>query len=342
MLAIFACLYLISCKHPVSHFVIPNFIEIDNVSIRDNHLGDFSVYVFHLPTYKQQESCYSIGVCLSFESDSCFVINEQDICATIGKDTLRHSGWGLLYNRNSTYNGKIFCTPSFFKNTNADNLDTIFFTLAQQLEVPKGKNTLYCLFDGSRFVSPIRINAFLSGLKTSFIAMELKPEKTVVYNQNVRLVKWDEKTIIREKDSLCICLSRQPLKKSNNELICLLYFDTFGKLIINKNKFVGKKKQKNISHFIFNPNYIDLGSRDTSYCVEVLDNIPLSFLKPFGHEKSYISQAHILFKIKRKDGGIFENIPDLFFSPNNILLKDDIPILKDTIEFKGIVSPFIE
>lgn len=339
--AIFACLNLLSCNHPLPYFVLPNFIETDNANSRNENIGDYSIYLTHLPNHYRSESYTSCGVYLSFQSDSCFDINEHDICATIGKNTISFEGWGLLYNKDSTYNGNPFFTPSFSKSKNINNFDTSFPSLAQKLEVPKGNNVLFCSFGSFLFSSPIRVSVSLRGVQTNPVVLELKPERAVIYNLSERLVKWDEKTIVKENDSVCVYLSRQPIIKDSCELLCLFYFDTFGKTITNANQVV-KKKRESASYYSYNSNGFEVCFRDTSYCYEVLDDTPLFFLKPFCNEDIHTSQANIFFKIKRKDGGVIENIPDLILPPSNLLLKDDVRLLRDSIVFKGFMSPLIE
>jgi hypothetical protein len=284
---------------------------------------------------------------ITFESDSCFVIKEHDICATIEKDTLAFYDWGLLFNKDSTYNGKLCTTPSSYKRIDKHYWDSVSFPLVEQLEVPKGKNTLYCIFCGPQFSSSLRVSALLSGVQTTPVILELKPENAIMYYAYGilgRLMKWDEKKIIRDNDSVNVYLSREPLKKDSCDIQCLLFFDDPGKPIRRYEYLVENKKDKknlSMSQIEFHKDDIDLCLSDTSYCVEVMDDVQMFFYNRFASEKWFVSQGYVLFKIRRKDGRPIDYIPDLILPPNNLLLKDGKPLLVDTIVFNGIKSPSI-
>ncbi|MBO4851813.1 MAG: hypothetical protein J5529_13085 [Prevotella sp.] len=335
ILAIYVCLSLMSCRNVSDHYILPNFLErVLNYETNSN-IDDFSINIItHRPS-----SFSFFWVDLSFESDSCFEINEHDICATIGKDTLKIHSWALFFNKDNTYNGKLLRTPSFGRY---DSWDSIYFPMVPQLKVPMGKNTLrFGTHQYHPFSLPLRISVILSGVQTTPVVLELKPEKAIMYSQDIKLVKWDETKIICENDSVNVYLSRQPLKKDSCEFLCLLYFDMLDNVILNKGKTVENKKELPISYIDFNLDDIDLRLSDTSYCVEVLDDIPFDFFNPFISKKESLSQACIPFKIRRKDGRPVDYIPDLILPPGNLLLKDGKPLLVDTIVFKGTLSPII-
>ena len=349
ILAIYVCLSLVSCRHPVYYYILPNYIKTDFEYEKNSNIGDFRIRTNAWPS-----SSSNFIVHLSFESDSCFEVNEDDICASIGKDTLKLTRWGLLFNKDSTYNGKMLRSPSFGRY---DSLDSINFPMVPQLKVPMGKNTLGLVFSFSPFSSPFRVSVSLRGVQTAPVVLELTPEKAIMYEGFIyygfehsyngydrgyfRLVKWDETKMISEKDSICASLSRQPLKKDSCELLCLLYFDTLGKSTPYNAKTVGKKKESSVPVLDINMDGIDLCLSDTSFCVEVVDDIPFAFLNPFISKKESVSQACVTFKIMRKDGRPIDYIPDLILPPGNLLLKDGKPLLVDTIVFKGTKSPII-
>ena len=349
ILTIYVCLSLVSCKHPVFYYILPNYINTDFEYENNSNIGDFRIRINNWPS-----SFSKFSVNLSFESDSCFEINEDDVCATIGKDTLKLLDWRLLFNKDSTYNGKLLRTPSYGRY---DSWNAIDFPMVPQLQVPMGKNTLSLGFSFSPFSSPFRVSVSLRGVQTAPVVLELTPEKAIMYEGFIycgyertitgydrgffKLVKWDETKMINEKDSICASLSRQPLKKDSRELLCLLYFDTLGKSTPYNAKNVGKKKESSVPVLDINMDGIDLCLSDTSYCVEVVDDIPFAFLNPFISKKESVSQACVTFKIMRKDGRPIDYIPDLILPPGNLLLKDGKPLLVDTIVFKGTKSPII-
>ena len=342
ILAISVCLSLVSCRHPGYCYILPNYIEIDRESETNENIGCYSIHVNDWPS-----SFVEFKLDISFESDSCFVVNEHNICATIGKDTLRFDHWGLLLNKDSTNNWYSDLTPSAYNSLDKKYKASIPFPLVQQLEVPKGKNTLYCYFSGSQFSSPLKVSALLSGVQTTPVVLELKPENAIMYNAyNVlgRLVKWDETKIKGDNDTVSVYLSRQPLKKDSCEILCLLYFDVLGKKIFRYEyivEYMKNKKDTSMSQIELHLDDIDLCLSDTSYCVEVMDDILMSLYNRFASEKLFITQGCIPFKIRRKDGRPIDYIPDLILPPNNCLLKDGKPLLVDTIIFKGIKSPSI-
>lgn len=345
ILAIYVCLSLVSCRTWTHYYILPNLLERDFACETNSNIGDFCIQLFTTTTHKPSSfSVVYFWVDLSFESDSCFEINEHDIYATIGKDTLGFHNWALFSNKDSTNNGKNFITPSYFRVRDNSRWDTIFSPLATQLEVPKGKNTLRCgFYNNYPFSLPFRISVQLRGVQTAPVVFEVKPEKAIMYPQYIKLVKWDEATITSGNDSVNVYLSRQPLKKDSCELLCLLYFDTLGNVITNKGKTVENKKVLPMSHIDFNIDDIDMCLSDTSYCVEVVDDtpFPFRFFKPFISNKESVSQACVPFKIMRKDGRPIDYIPDLILPPGNLLLKDGKPLLVDTIVFKGTKSPII-
>lgn len=336
LISILACISLMSCRHPVQYYILPNFIEEDGECVKDRNISDFSIDINDWPS---SFSC--IWASLSFESDSCFEINEHDIYATIGNDTLRFDSWKLLYNKDSINNRKLFITPSCYKGIDADNLGSTRFPLARKLYAPQGKNTLFCVFYGNKFSAPIRISALLRGVKMSPVVIGLKPEKAIMYYPDDKFVKWDENIIVRENDSICVCLSRQPLKNDSCELLCLLYFDAFGKPVTNNCKNVKNQKDLSMSHIDINLDNIDLCLADTSFYIDVLNDYSYHFFNPFFRAKGNVSQVHVPFKIKRKDGGPIDYIPDLILSPKNLLLNDEKPLLTDSIIFNGTKAPFI-
>lgn len=380
LFAIIVCISVISCRVPVSYYILPNSIEMANDSKENRNIGDYHIIINDWP-----EKYKWFSVLLHFKADSCFDINESDICATLGEDTLSMGEWGLLNYRDPTLYGENFSTPSSLESYKL-NKKTPSIQMIRQLEVPKGNNVLTCRFKGRRFYAPLKISIHLKGIQKHPIMLELKPEKAVMYDfssscanciiwdelpgdynskmrlnptgkrvtfldasdpirndpmidsliakrRYLRLANWDQTILDDNPDNTHVFLAREHLSKDSRYLFCLLYFSTFEFPIMNVKEKKKKSGRTSLNDYVCNPTKAILYPKDSAFSVDIIEGTPLFFSYPAPNNYR-ASQTQVCFVLSRKDGGIIRNIPDLILAPGDFVLKDDKPILKDTIVFK--------
>lgn len=325
---------IVSCSYPpTSRYVLPTYSE--SYSMENGMKIDCAAL-------EMGQSLNFFSFCFSLHSDSALKIPLREISAFHGNDTLnavlseiwhggKSKGIPLIYPRSQPVPDK----NGFMLDGTVALIGERNFASEDSVAIPSGENGLCLLFADTRnvFNDSVKLSLPFGVNMSNQIVCEFIPQKMIMCVPDRKWSKWMEKTVIHGNDSVNVYVLRQFLEKDMHEIQCMILIEDDDILIRHpKNKGLYGNHKQGRHNYTINPRNAIFHVSDPAFSLEVVRKSCYRFIKPYyEHWAKYHKVPHVLFTLKRKDGGVIDHIPYISLLPCNIIQIDGLPLLTDTI-----------